>query len=75
MTSPFVALWLVAADLFAAIGGIGVPFDLAAVGRPPSFLLLDWVVDLVERIDEILEAIVDLLETLRQLFGGGEAGD
>jgi hypothetical protein len=31
----------------------------------------DALVDLVRRIDRLLESILDLLETVRRLFGGG----
>lgn len=45
--------------------------DLAA-SQVTVLLQLDWLVNLVEAIDRLLEAVVDLLRTVSRLFGGGD---
>lgn len=69
---------LLAAVLAAVgiVGGIAVgaePSSALAVlgGQGAVVVQVDWFVDLVETIDRILEAVVDLLQTVNQLFGGG----
>lgn len=45
-----------------------VPAELPA--STGLVLQLDWLQGLIERIDRFLEAVLDLLRTLRGLFGG-----
>ena len=49
----------------------GAPVVPATVGSNAFVLQLDWLVGIIETIDRLLEAIVDLLRTIRRLFGGG----
>ena len=48
----------------------GAPFVPGTVGSNAFVLQLDWLVGIIEAIDRLLEAIVDLLRTIRRLFGG-----
>ena len=49
----------------------GAPLVPGTVGSNAFVLQLDWLVGIIEAIDRLLEAIVDLLRTIRRLFGGG----
>ncbi|EMA45205.1 hypothetical protein [Halococcus saccharolyticus] len=49
----------------------GAPIVPATIGSNAFVLQLDWLVGIIETIDRLLEAIVDLLRTIRRLFGGG----
>ena len=49
----------------------GAPLVPDTVGSNVFVLQLDWLVGIIEAIDRLLEAIVDLLRTIRRLFGGG----
>ena len=52
------------------VGGLAaVPAELS--GQTAFVLQLGGLQDLIERIDTILESVVDLLRTLGQLFGEG----
>jgi hypothetical protein len=73
-----VAVGLLAVGVAAAVV-LGSP-DAAALstelsGGTTFMLQLDGVQDLIERIDAILESVVDLLRTIGQLFGEGGGGD
>jgi len=48
----------------------GAPLVPGTVGSNAFVLQLDWLVGIIEAIDRLLEAIVDLLRTIRRLFGG-----
>ncbi len=65
---------LAATGLFVVGAGDAGIAALAGGGGSP-LLQLDWLLDLIETVDRILEAVVDLLETVRRLFGGVEGGD
>ena len=62
----------VAAVVFGSPDAAALPIELS--GGAAVVLQLEGVQDLIERIDAILESVVDLLRTLGQLFGesGGE---
>ena len=74
--------YLVAVFLLVTAGvvvGIGVsaghPTISAGMASQQTFVLqLDWLLDLIERIDRILEEVVDLVNTIRELFGGEGGG-
>jgi hypothetical protein len=56
------------------VGGLAaVPAELS--GQTAFVLQLGGLQDLIERIDTILESVVDLLRTLGQLFGEGGGGE
>jgi hypothetical protein len=70
------ALVLMSASMVAGIGvaNASTPTDTMSPHRNTVILgLLDGLQDLIEQIDEFLEAVVDLLTTLQELFGGGES--
>jgi hypothetical protein len=55
------------------IGGLAtIPAELS--NQTALVLQLGGLQDFIERIDAILESVVDLLRTLGQLFGEGEGG-
>ena len=64
---------LAAMTVVASVGVLigGAPVVPATVGSNAFVLQLDWLVRIIETIDRLLEAIVDLLRTIRRLFGGG----
>jgi hypothetical protein len=64
---------LAAMTVVASVGVLtgGAPIVPATVGSNAFVLQLDWLVGIIETIDRLLEAIVDLLRTIRRLFGGG----
>lgn len=80
MRPPFVALALLVAGVAVGVvvglpvGGLAVvPAELSS---GTAFVLqLDGLQDFIERIDAILESVVDLLRTLGQLFGEGGGGE
>lgn len=51
------------------------PAPAVLAGQSEFVLQLDWLEGLIERLDRILEAVVDLLNTVQQLFGGEGGGD
>ena len=71
-----VAVGLVAVGIVAVVFGspdvAAGPMELS--GGAAVVLQLEGAQDLIERIDAILESVVDLLRTIGQLFGesGGE---
>lgn len=76
MKSLPVAVGLVAVGIVAVVFGspdvATLPVELS--GGTAVVLQLEGAQDLIERIDAILESVVDLLRTIGQLFGesGGE---
>jgi hypothetical protein len=54
---------------FVSTGAPAISVELAS--QNALVLQLDWLQNLIERIDQLLEAVVDLLKTLQELFGGG----
>jgi hypothetical protein len=74
------ALVVVSASVVAGIGigaaSAGAPTATESPPRASVVLgLFDGLQDFIERIDRLLESVVDLLNTLSELFGGGEGGD
>ena len=72
---------LVALLVVVALGGMSVTSAGASVAVADSpnqngivLQMLDGFQDLIERIDRLLESVVDLLETIQQLFGGEAEG-
>lgn len=72
-------------ELYPAVIGIGtvvviavaitslelaVPLHMAS-GVETTVLQLDWLNGLIRSIDNTLENILDLMKTIRTLFGGG----
>jgi hypothetical protein len=55
----------------AAVVLAGSSATVVVAGPDALVLQIDALVDLVRRIDRLLESILDLLETVRGLFGGG----
>jgi hypothetical protein len=73
MKHLFVALVLVTAGMIAGIVtvGAGVPIVPTEVLSWNTVVFqLDWLQNLIEQIDQFLEAVVDLVKTLKQLFSG-----
>ncbi len=68
-----VALLVVVALGGASVASAGAPVAAESPTQNGIILQLDALQDIIEQIDQFLEAVVDLLETLQQLFGGGEA--
>ena len=70
-----IAFVVVTASLTAGVGiSVGADAPTTATHSSPQdslVLQLDWLQDLIERIDRFLESVVDLLNTIRELFGGG----
>jgi hypothetical protein len=65
----------VIASIYVGVVGMGIPTVAAELSSQAALVLqLDWLQGLIERIDQLLEAVVDLLRTLGELFGG-EGGD
>jgi uncharacterized membrane-anchored protein YhcB (DUF1043 family) len=65
----------VLAGIYVGVVGIGIPTVATELSSQAALVLqLDWLQGLIERIDQLLEAVVDLLRTLGELFGG-EGGD
>lgn len=56
------------------VAGVGVAGATAPSAASPDAiaLQLDGLQDFVERLDQFLESVADLLQTLQQLFGGSE---
>ena len=57
------------AIVFGSPDAVALPVELS--GGAALALQLEGVQDLIERIDSILESVVDLLRTVGQLFGEG----
>lgn len=57
----------------AAAAGDGTSSTDASGDRLDSFVF-DGLVDAIQELDELLEAVVDLLRTIERLFGAGEGG-
>jgi hypothetical protein len=58
--------------------GVGPAIEpLIGAAQDSVVLQLDWLENLIERIDQLLETVVDLMNTVRELTGaeGGEGGD
>jgi O-acetylhomoserine/O-acetylserine sulfhydrylase-like pyridoxal-dependent enzyme len=78
MKSLPVAVGLVAVGVAAAVV-LGNPdtvvLSTELSGGTVAVLQLEGIQDLIERIDAILESVVDLLRTIGQLFGEGGGGE
>jgi hypothetical protein len=77
MKLPVMTLALLVASVAAGIvvtnGVVPIPAELSS--QAGFVLQLGGLQDFVERIDAILESVVDLLRTLGQLFGEGGGGE
>ncbi|WP_256684024.1 hypothetical protein [Halococcus qingdaonensis] len=62
-----VAVSVAVAVVFGSPDAAALPVELS--GGAAVVLQLEGVQDLIERIDAILESVVDLLRTIGQLFG------
>ncbi len=73
MKLPVMAFALLVAGVAVGVvvtnGAVPIPAELS--GGAAFVLQLDGLEDFIERIDSLLEAVVDLLRTLGQLFGEG----
>jgi hypothetical protein len=73
MKLPVMALALLMAGVAAGVvvtsGAVPIPAELS--NQTVFVLQLGGLQDFIERIDAILESVVDLLRTLGQLFGEG----
>ncbi len=75
MKYPVTAVTLIAVVAVSSLIVTGELTASAALAHQYSLVLqLEWLQSLIERIDQFLEAVVDLLNTLRQLFGGEGGG-
>ncbi|WP_435076190.1 hypothetical protein [Halococcus sp. AFM35] len=77
MKHPVVALALLVVGVAVGIvvtGGL-VPIPAELSSQAGFVLQLGGLQDFIERIDAILESVVDLLRTLGQLFGEGGGGE
>lgn len=61
---------LVALLVVIAFGGMPVA-STESPAQNSVVLQFDGLQESIEQIDQFLEAVVDLLDTLQQLFGGG----
>jgi hypothetical protein len=77
MKLPVMTLALLVAGVAAGIvvtnGVVPIPAELSS--QTGFVLQLGGLQDFIERIDAILESVVDLLRTLGQLFGEGGGGE
>jgi heptaprenylglyceryl phosphate synthase len=79
MKRLLVALVVVIASMTAGVGGgvasVDTPAVATSAGSNTIVLgLFDMVQGFIERLDQLLESIADLLKTL-QTLSGGEGGD
>ena len=77
MKLPVVAFALLLAGVVVGVvvtnGAVSIPAELSS--QAGFVLQLGGLQDFIERIDAILESVVDLLRTLGQLFGEGGGGE
>jgi hypothetical protein len=50
--------------------GVGSTTVGTVVAQNTVVVQLDWLQNVIERIDRFLEAVLDLVNTIRALFGG-----
>lgn len=64
-----------AGAVLVAAGVLASPEALASFGSTVDsgvvVLQLDWLEGLIQSIDDFLEVVLDLVRTIRALFGGG----
>lgn len=71
------AVVLVTATVVAGVGvaSVGIPvIPVELAGHSVVTLQLDALQSLIEQVDRFLESVVDLVKTVRELFGGEGGG-
>ncbi|RBI60059.1 hypothetical protein DMJ13_20500 [halophilic archaeon] len=79
--TPIRVLMVVCVAMAAMLGGVGVVREESPIEQTThvsqhtvELSLFDTVQGFLERVDRLLETVVDLVKTIQQLFGEGEAG-